>query len=52
VSAKTVADAPRQNPRKIPAAETEDDTVLVTTLTPVQRKILRLLGLTPADYGH
>jgi len=31
---------------------TEDDKVLVTTLTPAQRKILRLLGLTPADYGH
>jgi len=25
---------------------------LVTTLTPVQRKILRLLGLKPDDYGH
>jgi transposase len=30
----------------------EDDPVFVTTLTPVQRKILRLLGLTPVDYGH
>ena len=29
----------------------DDNPVLVTTLTPVQRKILRLLGLTPADYG-
>jgi transposase len=36
---------------KITAAE-DDAPVLVTTLTPVQRKILRLLGLTPADYGH
>jgi len=38
-------------PLKTTVAE-EDDPVLVTTLTPVQRKILRLLGLTPADYGH
>ena len=36
---------------KTTAAE-DDDPVLVTTLTPVQRKILRLLGLTPAEYGH
>jgi transposase len=30
----------------------DDDPILVTTLTPVQRKILRLLGLKPDDYGH
>ena len=30
----------------------DDDPVLVTTLTPVQGKIIRLLGLKPADYGH
>jgi hypothetical protein len=38
-------------PRKTTVAE-EDDLVLGTTLTTVQRKILRLLGLTPADYDH
>jgi hypothetical protein len=33
-------------------AADDEPRVLVTTLTPVQRKILRLLGLTPADYGR
>ena len=32
--------------------DTQSDCILVTTLTPVQCQILRLLGLMPADYGH
>jgi transposase len=43
---------PGDDPASLKTAGTEDDAVLVTTLTPAQRKILRLLGLTPADYGH
>jgi len=35
------------------AADDEDGgEILVTALTPVQRKILQLLGLKPADYGR
>jgi transposase len=30
----------------------DDDHVLVTTLTPLQRRIIKLLGLVPADYGR
>lgn len=32
--------------------ELEDDQILVTTLTPLQRQIIKLLGLVPADYGR
>jgi hypothetical protein len=46
---RTQADQPVSP--KTTAAD-DGDPVLVTTLTPVQRKILRLVGLTPADYGH
>jgi len=34
------------------ARTAEDPQVLVSTLTPVQRKILQLLAITPADYGR
>ena len=37
---------------KTTAAEEDGDPVLVTTLTPVQAEVIRLLGLTPAEYGH
>ena len=30
----------------------EDGRIMVSTLTPVQRKILKLLALSPADYGR
>ena len=32
--------------------ELEDELILVTTLTPLQRQIIELLGLVPADYGR
>jgi transposase len=34
------------------STEPEDDHILVTTLTPLQRRIIKLLGLVPADYGR
>jgi transposase len=34
------------------ADEDQEPLVLVTTLTPLQRKITQLLGLKPADYGN
>ena len=40
------------SPQTTAAAEEDGDPVLVTTLTPVQAEIIRLLGLTPANYGH
>jgi transposase len=33
------------------ASDQEEPLVLITTLTPLQRKIVQLLGLKPADYG-
>lgn len=33
------------------ASDPEEPLVLITTLTPLQRKIVQLLGLKPADYG-
>ena len=32
--------------------EEQDPWILITTLTPVQRTILQLLNLKPADYGN
>ena len=32
--------------------EDQEPLILITTLTPVQRKIVQLLGLKPADYGN
>lgn len=32
--------------------EDQEPLILITTLTPVQRKIVQLLGLQPADYGN
>jgi transposase len=40
------------SPKTTAAAEEDGEPVLVTTLTPVQAEIIRLLGLTPANYGH
>jgi transposase len=34
------------------SAEDQQPLILITTLTPVQRKIVQLLGLKPADYGN
>ena len=34
------------------SGEHQEPLILVTTLTPVQRKIVQLLGLQPADYGN
>ena len=46
------AEAGQNASLKSTAAEDGDVPVLVTTLTPVQGRIIRLLGLKPADYGH
>ena len=35
-----------------PNGEEPELLILVTTLTPLQRKIVQLLGLKPADYGR
>lgn len=40
------------SPKTTAAVEEDGDPVLVTTLTPVQAEIIRLLGLTPTNYGH
>jgi len=34
------------------ASDQDEPLVLITTLTPLQRKIVQLLGLKPADYGN
>jgi transposase len=34
------------------SGDDQEPLILITTLTPVQRKIVQLLGLTPADYGN
>jgi hypothetical protein len=38
--------------RHEPAWSSGRPTVMVTQLTPSQRKILKLLGLSPDSYGH
>jgi hypothetical protein len=53
IQRRVVRHAHADQPASLKTTTAENDApVLVTTLTPVQRKILRHLGLTPADYGH